>query len=210
MQENLIDRVVPRHMRRANDIVRRLMLYYGRAGRAGCRDAAAGVFGHNSWDDLQLACMHQYPSAPFDEECQDLVRRWRAQARILCSRLGGVDPDGLFESPMRPKGPPDPVDSIPRAEVRMEQAGKRYEQLLAQVLVAELQPTAYEPVRGTGAELLAGASSGTVAALPLYLVRWWNVNLKHQREVGQDLGNFPLDADSRAGLLKFGQYWGAL
>lgn len=80
---------------------------------------------------------------------------------------------------MRPKGPPDPIESVLHTEVRMEQAGKRYEQLLAQVLVAELQPTAYQPVRGSGAELLAGASRGTVAALPLYLARWWNVNLKH-------------------------------
>lgn len=46
--------VVPRHVRRANDIVRKLMRYYGLVGRPRCRAAAAGVLGHNRRDTLQL------------------------------------------------------------------------------------------------------------------------------------------------------------
>lgn len=60
MQYTVIDRIVPHHMRRANDIVRTFMQYFGRPGRTGCRDAAAGVFGNDSWHDLQLACIDQH------------------------------------------------------------------------------------------------------------------------------------------------------
>lgn len=105
---------------------------------------------------------------------------------------------------------PDPAVSILQSELRLTQAGRRYEQLLAQVLVAEIEPTADEPEKRTALELLASASRGTIAALPLYLARWWNVNLPHQREIGQDLYNVSLDANSRADLLRFGQHWGAL
>lgn len=211
MQSLAADYVVPRDMKRANDVVRKLMRYYASAGRNGCRNACAQLFGHESWESLGLSCGQIDVLGPFDEECVDLPRRRRAQARLLCSSLGGVDPDEHCDRPVRAHGSlPDPVGDNLLAELRLVQAGRRYQQLLARVLVDELQPTASKPQKGTGAEMLASASRGTIAALPLYLARWWSVNLKHQREVGHDLSNVALDADSRADLLKFGQYWGSL
>ena len=124
--------------------------------------------------------------------------------------MGRVNPDDRFDKPVRTKGLPDSIESNLLAEVRLGQADRRYQQLLARVLVSELEPTSDEPEQFSGLEMLASASRGTVAALPLYLARWWKVNLKHQHEVAQELGNVALDANSRADLLRFGQYWGSL
>jgi hypothetical protein len=186
------------------------MRYYPRAGRNRCRDACARLFGHDSWEDLGLSIELKATAAPFDEDCSYLDDRWRAQARLLCSLLGDVDPDEEFARPTPAQAVPDPIESVLRTEVRMIQASNRYQQLLARVLVAECQPTASKPDERACGELLASASRGTIEAMPLYLARWWSVNLKHQREVGEALSNIALDADSRADLLWFGQYWGKL
>lgn len=211
MDSNSVDLVVPRTLRRANDIVKKLMHFYPNAGRASCRSACAHLFGHEDWEGLEVSCKQRRPGAPFDEACSDLARRRRGQAQLLCTELGSVDPFGRYDKPMQASGAlPDPTLGIFQSELRLIQAGKRYQQLLARILVEEIEPTAGEPEKRSALELLASASRGTVAALPLYLARWWNVNLPHQREVGQDLCNVALDANSRADLLRFGQHWGAL
>lgn len=211
MESNAVDLVVPRNLRRANDIVKKLMHFYPKAERAGCRNACAHLFGHEDWEGLELSCKQRRLGAPFDEACSDLGRRRRGQARLLCTELGSVDPFGSYDKPMHASGAlPDPTLSIFRSELRLTQANKRYQQLLARVLVADMEPTAGEPEKRSALELLASASRGTVAALPLYLARWWNVNLPHQREVGQALCNVALDANSRADLLRFRQHWGTL
>jgi hypothetical protein len=211
MESDVLSLVVPRNMRRANDIVKKLLYYYPQAGRAGCRDTCARLFGHENWQALEVSCKQQRLGAPFDEACSDLARRRRAQARLLCSELGRVDPVGLHDKPMRASDAAlGPIPSSFRSELRLAQAWKRYQQLLAQILVSEIEPTAGEPEKHSARELLASASRGTVAALPLYLARWWNLNIPHQHEVGQALCNVALDANCRADLLRFGQHWGTL
>lgn len=100
MQVPTIDRVVPRCLRQANNVVRSLMRYYPRAGRAACRAACARLFGNDSWEELEGSRKQQRPSAPFDEACTDLPGRREAQAHVLCSSLGGVDPKGSFGRPV--------------------------------------------------------------------------------------------------------------
>lgn len=199
--KNQIGTVVPSNINAAKKYAKKLNKFFPSQKLSKCQAIAAQLYGHKDWFNLETAIKQGMKSGPFNEEMdnQAFQNRIDEQMRILARELGGADmeEDYLIKE----------VFNDTDEETSLELAGKRYVQILAETIIADMSPTYGQPwqypqVPLTGQDILAG--------LPEALGKWWLKHVPSQPEVGQALSSFEFDVNNRLDLIEFGYYWGML
>lgn len=199
--KNPIGIVVPHSINTPKKFAKKLNKFFPSQQLSKCQAVTAQLYGHQDWFNLENAIKQGMKSAAFNEDMDEQAFQDRIdeQMRILARELGGTDmeEDYLIKEIFKN------IDE----EASLELAGKRYVQILAETIIADMSPTygqswQYPQVPIIGQDVLVGLTAA--------LGKWWLNHVPSQPEVGQALSVFELDVNDRLDLIRFGYYWGML
>lgn len=216
--------VIPRNITRAKRIAKQLLAFYPACQLSTCQATTAHLFGFKDWHALEEVC--KSPDAkspgPFDEQLDDaaFTQRRTVQMWIICSELGGIDPQADHGRPLGPSSKSSLTEAELQAQfaarnaqidLRLEKAGARWSVVFATNVIDEIQATAENASEAVQyIDFLTRYEAEQLQLLPALLGQWWSVNVPHQPEVGAALKAFKLNPHHSTSLLKFGFYWGSL
>jgi hypothetical protein len=199
--KNPIGIVVPSNINAAKKFAKKLNTFFPSQKLSKCQAVTAQLYGHQDWFNLENAIKQGMKSGPFNEDMdnQDFQDRIDEQMRILARELSDADmeEDYLIREVFKD------IDE----EASLELAGKRYVQILAETIIADMSPTYGRSWQYPQVPL---GGLGVLEGLPTALGKWWQKHVPSQPEVGQALSAFELDVNDRLDLIRFGYYWGML
>lgn len=196
-------------------VVQRIHRYYPRRSRAECRDILALLYGHESWMLLETAVLCAEPSAYDEDETPDRVYA-RREHQVAMARLhlaGCTESAAITAARVERDLAPAGALSISRRHdpywrrQRIERARYAHDMLYAEQAIAEMRPTAREP--------LAIASddpdlhlSVRIELLPRALVAWLEQQRPRLKALADRLALMRVRQRAQCDLLTFAFVWG--